>query len=233
MCTPKARSDREASFSCSGHFTRQDLHLPGLVANLLKGDTAENSGGKFPHPKVRHRRWLCRLVKNCALPSRAAAPLPLNTAPSSHFETFVTSLPSPAKRETQSRVRCHTIPRSAGAPAGRNTARSIAHLIRTFNCSSHTQGHCFPNRIIKEKSLEDPSQPGALRAWPPGRRSHMDGWEEEEDAQEAWSIPFASAGPARVAFCWRSPQRAPLADYKGERCHLKKTHNQISRPFCP
>lgn len=43
---------RPQSFSCSGPFTLQDLHLSGIVVHLLKGNTTENSGWNFPTPKL-------------------------------------------------------------------------------------------------------------------------------------------------------------------------------------
>lgn len=102
------------------------------------------------------------------------------------------------KAETRSFVRCHAMPCSAGAPASRNTARSIVHLIRTLNCFSHTQGYGFPSRIIKEKNPPDPSQDCSLHVWPLGWQSRVDG--QEEDAK-GWSIPSSTPQPARVHTC--------------------------------
>lgn len=180
------KSDLKGGLPCSGQFTLHDLHLSGLAVNLLKGNTAENSDWKFPTPKFTINVGFVSLSKIAPSHSKQQTqlydhPLGLNTAPLSHFETFSHIPLITVKAETQSFVRCHAIPCSAGAPASRNTARSIVHLIRTFNCFSHRQGYCFPNRIIKEKNLQDPSQhcsPSCVATWVMVR---VDG--QEEDAK--------------------------------------------------
>jgi len=129
--------------------------------------------------------------------------------------------------DTQSSVRRHAIPRSAEAPASKYTARSILHLIRTFNCLSRRQVYCTA-AALRRKTCRTPPSPAALRAWPAGRHGDRQGEDAERcssPARPAASRAHSRRPPARSGgLFWLAqegfpPALAPavrLAHYKGE-----------------
>lgn len=206
------RPDLKEGFSCSGQVTLQDPHLSGLTVNLLKSNTAENPGWMFPTPKFTVNVGFVFLSK--IAPSRGEQQTQPYDQP-----LHSTALPLrdlchipliPGTAETQSRVRCHAIPCSTGAPASRNTARSIVHLIRTFNCFSPTQGYCFPNKRENPAGPQPARSPSCVAtggdgaAWMGGRRTRKmrrAGPCPVAPQPTGVRYPPACRGPARTALC--------------------------------